>query len=535
MKALPISLQNLRDIVEGPCVYVDKTAFAYELVSKGKYYFLARPRRFGKSLFVDTLAEILKGNKELFKDYAICQTDYDWRPYPVLVFDFANIDSASPDEFKTVLDAVITRMAAEHGIVVEGPTLRFKLQVLVEELAKKHQKIVILVDEYDHPIVDNLDNPEVAEANRKTIKSFFTSFKSLSKYMRFVFITGISKFSQVSISSGLNNVKDITMNPAYAAIMGYTEEELQNNFAEHIQTIAAERGSTAADIMAEIKTWYNGYRFSEDEKRVYNPFSTLNYMDEKKPKSYWYNTGTPTFLIEELQKRPALTMSFSGITATQNQLTDARSIGSLDLPALMFQTGYLTIQDWTFDEILKTIVYTLDFPNEEVHQAFIQSLIEELGKLFPQEISASSLQLRTDLMALDLEAVVQTLNVQFAKIPYDAFRDAKEGFYQAMLLLCFEVAGLRTYGEVHTNLGRIDLVIQQPQHTFIFELKVDQPAAVALDQLHTRRYQERYLKDGKDIVAIAISFSTQTRNIAECKGGRYTPTGQLVQELPSIS
>ncbi|MEL6539619.1 MAG: PD-(D/E)XK nuclease domain-containing protein, partial [Bacteroidota bacterium] len=279
------------------------------------------------------------------------------------------------------------------------------------------------------------------------------------------------------------------------------------------------------------KEWYNGYRFTEDEIYVYNPFSTLNYMDEGKPKNYWYATSTPTFLIHEIQKRPAIAASLAPISASENQLTDARTIEDIELSTLMFQTGYLTIQHWEYDTILKTTIYHLNFPNEEVHQAFYQSLARELGKTAPQVIAQLAIQLQQELTTLDLASAVKTINIQFAKIPYNAFKDAKEGFYQAMLLLCLELSGLRTYGEVHTNLGRIDLVVQQPQHTFIFELKVDQPAAVALDQIHTKNYQERYLKDGKEIVAVAASFSTQTRNISEWKAGLYTAEGALVREL----
>ncbi|MEL6539683.1 MAG: AAA family ATPase, partial [Bacteroidota bacterium] len=479
--------------------------------------------------------EIFKGNKELFKACAIYQTDYTWPTYPVLSFDLANIQSASPEAFSIGLDTVITRMAAEQGILLEGPSIQFKLQVLIEELAKKYHQSVILVDEYDHPIVDNLDNPTVAEENRKTIKNFFTTFKSLNKYLRFVFITGISKFAQASISSGVNNLKNITMNPKYAAIMGYTEEELKTHFTEHLQLVAQQRGSTEEAIFTEVKEWYNGYRFSKAETYVYNPFSTLNYMDEQEPQSYWYTTGTPSFLIHEIQKRPAIATSLAPISASQNQLTDARTLEDIELSTLMFQTGYLTIRDWEYDTTLKTTIYHLNFPNEEVHQAFYQSLARDLGKTTPQVITQLAIKLQQEFTALDLASAIKTINIQFAKIPYDAFKDAKEGFYQAMLLLCLELSGLRTYGEVHTNLGRIDLVVQQPQHTFIFELKVDQPAAVALDQIHTKNYQERYLKDGKEIVAVAASFSTQTRNISVWKAGLYTAEGTLIRVLESAA
>ena len=255
-------------------------------------------------------------------------------------------------------------------------------------------------------------------------------------------------------------------------------------------------------------------------------------MRSREADSYWYSTGTPTFLIQEIQKRPSLTTALSGTSISHNALLDIRSIEDVDLGSLMFQTGYLTIQDWEWDKVLAETVYRLDFPNKEVHKAFYNSLVRDLGKLMPQSISEHAVQLQKELLSLDLSGAVQTLNIQLAKIPYDAFKDAKEGFYQALLLLCLELSGLKTYGEVHTNLGRIDLVVQQPKHTFIFELKVDQPAVVALDQIHRKRYQERYLKAGKEIVAVALSFSTKTRSIGQGQGGLYTAQGELIREIP---
>ncbi|MEL6412526.1 MAG: AAA family ATPase, partial [Bacteroidota bacterium] len=377
----------------------------------------------------------------------------------------------------------------------------------------------------------NLKRPEVANANRELLRDFFGTLKDLDHSIKFTFITGISRFSKVSLFSEANHLDDITMSPNYAAIAGYTEAELRQAFEEHIQAFARGRGASEEEVLTEIKEWYNGYRFSEGETYVYNPFSTLHYMKVQKPKGYWFASGTPNFLLHELQKQPQITTELSGINIPETQLSDSRSPEDLDLPALMFQTGYLTIKSWAWDETLSETIYHLDFPNREVYKAFFQSLIREFGKVAPQEISSVALQLRAAMEALDMTAVVQTLNIQLAKIPYDAFQHAKEGFYQAMLLLCFEISGLKTFGEVHTNLGRIDLVVQLPKHTFIFELKVDKKVAVALDQLHNKRYQERYLKDGKEIVAAAICLSTKDHNISAWKAGHYTAEGELIRKL----
>ncbi|MEL6412971.1 MAG: AAA family ATPase, partial [Bacteroidota bacterium] len=515
MKKLPIGIQNIQEIIEEGYVYIDKTSFAHHLITTGKHYFLSRPRRFGKSLFLDTLAEIFKGNKDLFKTYAIYQTDYDWKPYPVLSLSFSRIPCRTDEKLEQGLQRALKRIAKQHALAVDIHSAQEGLDALVSELVDKYDRqVVILIDEYDKPITANLKHLEVANANRELLRDFFGTLKDLDHAIKFTFITGISRFSKVSLFSEANHLKDVTMHPDYAAIAGYTEDELSQAFEEHIQAITRGRGVPENEILAEIKAWYNGYRFSRAATCVYNPFSTLNYMDEKEPKGYWFASGTPKFLIHELQKQPQVATEFSGINIPETQLSDSRSPEDLDLPALMFQTGYLTIKDWAWDATLEETVFSLDFPNKEVYKAFFQSLLREFGKVAPQEISSMALQLRAAMEALDMSAVVQTLNIQLAKIPYDAFQHAKEGFYQAMLLLCFEISGLKTFGEVHTNLGRIDLVVQLPKHTFIFELKVDKKVAVALDQLHNKRYQECYLKDGKEIVAAALCLSTKDHNIS---------------------
>ena len=539
MKELPVDIQHIDKILaKGRYVYVDKTPFAYQLITGGaSNFFLSRPRRFGKSLFLDTLAEIFKGNKELFKECAIYHSDYDWEPHPVLAIDLYRPPCRTANEFEESLKRAVHNLAKAHALSIEVPTAQEGLATLLTTLFEKHQQqVVVLVDEYDRPIVHNLARPAVAQANRELLGDFFGTFKSLSKYLRFLFITGISRFSKVSLFSEANHLDDISMYPQYATLMGYTEEELRAAFAEHIQAIAQARsqpGQSVSEeaVLSEIKQWYNGYRFSESEACVYNPFSTLKFMETQKAKSHWYSTGTPSFLIEQIKKHPASSVSLAGSNALESELADVSNLTEINLKALMFQTGYLTIQDWELDKGLEETVYRLNFPNKEVHKAFYNSLVRNLGKLLPQSISEQAVQLQKELLSLDLSGAVETLNIQFAKIPYDAFKEAKEGFYQAILLLCLELSGLKTCGEVHTNLGRIDLVVQQPKHTFIFELKVDQPAVVALDQIHRKRYQERYLKDGKEIVAVALSFSTKTRNIGEHKAGRYTQEGVLLEEL----
>ena len=297
MKNLPIGIQTIQEIITKDYIYVDKTQFALELIQTGKHYFLSRPRRFGKSLFVSTLKEIFKGNKALFEGCHIAASNYDWKPYPVLLLDFGNIANETPKELKVDLRDALNTIGEEQGIEVVKPSLQSQLKALIKALASK-ERVVVLIDEYDKPLIDNLHNLEVAEGNRRLLQDFFGALKSLDEYIEFTFITGVSKFSKVSLFSGANHLNDISMNTQYAAMMGYTQEELIECFDEHIQAIVQERNqqgepSTKEEVLAQIKDWYNGYRFSKAETYVYNPFSTLKYLAEKESNSYWFATGTP--------------------------------------------------------------------------------------------------------------------------------------------------------------------------------------------------------------------------------------------------
>ena len=292
MKKLPIGLQSIKKIRAKDCIYVDKTQFAFELIKGGaSYYFLSRPRRFGKSLFVSTLKEIFKGNKALFEGCHIAASNYDWKPYPVLSFNFGSIANKTSEKLERNLHEIITTISEEHSIKINVTSLEFRLEMLVKGLAK-NGRVVVLIDEYDKALIDNLHNQEVAEGNRRILQDFFGALKNLDEYIEFTFITGVSKFSKVSLFSGANHLKDISMDTRYAAMMGYTQEELIEYFGEHIEDIAQTRNqkgqaNSEEDILAEIKDWYDGYRFSEEEIYVYNPFSTLNYLDAKKANSYW--------------------------------------------------------------------------------------------------------------------------------------------------------------------------------------------------------------------------------------------------------
>ena len=533
MKNLPIGLQSIKKIRAKDCIYVDKTQFALDLIKNGTHYFLSRPRRFGKSVFVSTLAEIFKGNKALFEGCHIAASNYDWKPYPVLYLNLTKIPNETTQDLKASLQRVVGKMAKSYNLAIDIPSAQEGLVNLVEELSKK-ERVVVLIDEYDKPLIDNLHNQEVAEGNRRILQDFFGALKNLDEYIEFTFITGVSKFSKVSLFSGANHLNDISMSVQYAAMMGYTQEELTEYFGQYIQDIVQTRNrkdqaTSEEDILVEIKDWYNGYRFSEEEIYVYNPFSTLKYLAEKKPDSYWFATATPTFLVEELKKRPQEVTSLSQMLATQKDLSDISKITRITLPALLFQTGYLTIEDYN----VKLNAYQLDFPNKEVREAFFGSMLEELaeGELKSLEVSRMAKKLQESLSTLALETFVEIINDYFAKIPYAAYQHAKEGFYQAIFVICLELSGIHTQGEVATNKGRIDVLCQLSNMFYIFELKVDQDAAIAMRQAVNQEYSQLCRHQGKQIVVMGVSFSSKKRNIDTWQGELLDENGTLIRKL----
>ena len=524
MKKLPIGIQSIREILEEGYIYIDKTGFARDLIANGKHYFMSRPRRFGKSLFLNTLEEIFKGNKELFKSCQIYNSDYKWQEHPVLHFDLVRTESRDPIEFENVLKRKLQTMSSLMGISIESPTVQEGLESLITTLAEKN-RVVVLVDEYDSPIINNLKTPEIAEQNRDLLKAFFGTLKSLDRYLKFTFVTGVSKFSQVSLFSGPNNLTDITMDPRYAGMMGYTEEDLKASFNEHVEAIARKRGQKKEEIFEEIRTWYNGYRFSEKELSVYNPYSTLRFLSAEKAESYWYSTGTPSFLIDQVKKHPRSIVPLSGITASKPQLMDISSVEQIDLAALMFQTGYLTVSG--YDEVVNR--YQLDFPNQEVTEAFLETLINNFANIDP----TLSMECQETLENHDLNVFFDQIKTTLSSFPYQLFVKATESTYQGMLLGILKGMGFGVYGEKLTNLGRIDLVIEMPKTTYVLELKLDSSPENALTQILEKKYHEQFLQKGKEIALVGVNFSSKSRNIESWKASLYTASGDFIREIHS--
>ena len=531
MKNLPIGLQSIKKIRAKDCIYVDKTQFALDLIKNGTHYFLSRPRRFGKSVFVSTLEEIFKGNKALFEGCHIAASNYDWKPYPVLYLDFGRITNETTEDLKIHLHEIITTISEEHSIKINVTSLEFRLEMLVKGLAK-NGRVVVLIDEYDKPLIDNLHNQEVAEGNRRLLQDFFGALKSLDEYIEFTFITGISKFSKVALFSGANHLEDISMDAQYAAMMGYTQEELVQYFGQYVQAIVQKKNqqgkpSAEEEVLAEIKDWYNGYRFSEEEIYVYNPFSTLNYFRKKKADSYWFATGTPAFIVYELKKRYQEAVSVSQMLATQDDLADIHEVDAIPLPALLFQAGYLTIQDYQVD----LDAYQLDFPNKEVRKGFFISMLTVLGKLQSLKVTRMADKVQESLSTLDLDAFFLIIKTHFSKITYHTYQHDKEGPYQALFLTFLELSGIHTQSEIATNRGRIDVLCQLSNMFYIFELKVDQRADKAMEQILDQEYSQICRHQGKQIVVMGVSFSSKKRSIDTWQGELLDENGTLIRKL----
>lgn len=497
------------------------------------YFFISRPRRFGKSLFLNTLQEVFGGNKELFKECEIYSSDYDWKRCPVVSLDFSKIANNTPDELKTALKIRLEIIAKEYNISIITADIQVALDTLIVELSKKYKsKVVVLIDEYDKPIIDHLDDLSIAQKNKGVLKGFFGTLKGVDAELRFIFVTGISRFSRVSLFSGLNNLKDITIDPKYAGIMGYIEEELKVNFQDHIKNIIKTRTqqgniTSEEDIVGEIRSWYNGYRFSKNDLCVYNPFSTLNFLDKQETGGYWYSTGTPSFLIDALKKHPESMVALDGTVATEEELMDISRLEKIDLTALMYQTGYFTIKG--YNSISKR--YHLGLPNEEVRSAFIHSLIQNFAPIINlrafQETVKALEEHQPDLLFKQIE-------IGLSSFAYQVFVDAKERTYQAMLLSMLFGMGFDPLSEKATNTGRIDVVLEVPKTTYILELKLNDSAEKALQQIHEKEYFKPYTHKGKQIVIIGANFSSELRNVSDWKGELLSASGEKIKDLHQI-
>ncbi len=532
MKNLPIGIPSIENIINQNYVYVDKTDIIYKLITKGKYYFLSRPRRFGKSLLLTTLEAIFKGNKELFKNCHIYNTDYAWSKHPVIYFDFARISVANPEELAAGLQKVLKETALSYNRTIECPNLREGLVNLVMELSELG-RVVVLIDEYDSPLIDHLEQLDIAQGNQAVLKNFYGTLKGLDKQLQFVFATGVTKFSKVSLFSGFNNLKDITLHPDYATLLGYTASDLQNFLGGQVRQVAEKRRSMGADgateqaIFAEMKEWYNGYRFAWGAEPVYNPHSTLNFLDTGMIENYWCETGTTTLLVQQVRKQPSSVMKFGRLVAQRSNLLDINDLTQLDLVPLMWQSGYLTIQG--YEQASRD--YRLDFPNREVREAFFEVLVQKFAKLEVQTVNEVAVRCKEYLERRELSLFIGIIRSLFAAIPSTLFAKQSEAFYHALFLVLLRAMDITVQAEVMTGLGRLDLIIEMESFIYILELKLDKDADTALEQTIEKDYKLPFVIKEKDVIAMGIDFNSEGRNISDCKAITYHKDGSEKREI----
>jgi hypothetical protein len=503
MKLLPIGIQTFKSIIEGGYLYIDKTKNIYNLVKNSKgTYFLSRPRRFGKSLLLSVLEEIFLGNKELFKGLWIYNAEFTWKKHPVIRFDFSKQKAKEPQVLIEFINNQLNYIAEKHSVILSRNQYYERFEELIQKLSTQ-EKVVILIDEYDKPIIDHLENTELAKEMREVMKGFFTILKGNDEHIRFLLLTGVSKFSKAGVFSNLNQLSDITLWDDYSSLLGITEEELINSFSEHITGFAEREKISREELIEKIRFWYNGYKFSPDGISVYNPFSTLLLFESKRFQHHWFETGTPEFLVKLIIDKQYDIME---IPLQVEELSfSSYEVDDLSLTPLLLQTGYLTIKD--YDKEL--MYYTLDYPNYEVRHAFITYLIKKFRK---NEFSGSIIiKLINAVQNEELDKCILILREVFTGIDYD-LHIPLEKYYQTIFYLIFTMLGFKIKAEVKTNLGRIDAVIES-KSIYIFEFKMNGSKEEALKQIKDKKYYEKYKTKGKPIYIIGAEF--KDRNIGE--------------------
>ena len=514
-RQLPIGIQSFRRIREQDCYYVDKTPHIRRLVDSGDFYFLSRPRRFGKSLLVDTLRELFEGNEPLFRGLHIHEP-WDWSVrHPVVRLSFGGKYNEPGDVERSVLNQLVW-IEEENQLEPSDPasTGPERLQDILRRLHRTTgQQVVVLVDEYDKPILDVIDHPEMATANRDYLRGFYGIIKDSAAHVRFVFVTGVSMFSRVSLFSGLNNLDNISLDPEFATICGYTDRNLDTVFAPELPGLDRDR----------IREWYNGYHWLGDEK-LYNPFDLLLLFRKRRFKPHWFETGSPTFLFRMMTERKVSPMELEN-RVTDEELVSNFDIDHISIDALLLQTGYLTITD--MEEDGAQTFYTLDYPNLEVRQSLNQGLLGFLGRQ-GKEVSDRGKELGRLLAANDFDAFADRLRSFFAGIPYQwqgTHGPARyEAWYAGMLYACFRTIGLDLRVEDSSGRGRADMVVLHGGQVFVFEFKMadgegdgDSTAQSAIEQIQSKGYAEKYRDRGEPVHLVGVAFDRSLRNLAAVK------------------
>lgn len=512
----PIGIQTFSEIVSGDYLYVDKTALVYDLAHYAKFQFLSRPRRFGKSLFVSTLQAYFEGKKELFKGLFIDKMEKEWTAYPVIHIDMSASKYYSLENLNATLDYLLSRYEEAYHIIVpsmykDAYNIRL-IHIIQEAYRQTGQKVVVLIDEYDAPMHDTANDRVLQREMREVMRNFFSPLKQQEGNLRFVFITGISKFSQLSIFSELNNLKILTMKDEYATVCGFTEEELESNFKESIDALAEANGMNYVQALAELRAQYDGYHFSAKSPGVYNPFSIINALDDKRFNNYWFSSATPTFLIELLKNRGIDMLQLDEIWTSESRFDVPTDEISDPIPVL-YQSGYLTIKEYS--PIRKQ--YRLGFPNEEVRKGFSESLYRYYASDGLERYDALVAAYNENVVLNnDMESFLPHLKTFYDKFPYSLVNN-NERHYQAVMYTIFAMLGADINPEYQTSNGRIDLLLKTAKGIYIFELKVNKDSQVAVNQIADNHYADAFADDSRDVYQVGINFSKDQRTMDDWK------------------
>lgn len=521
MKRLPVGRQNFEALIKENLLYVDKTRQVYNLINSGKLYFLSRPRRFGKSLLISKLTYLFSGRKDLFKGLYIHEkTDYDWKDFPVLQFNFSAY-GYKVEILKEELSREIHEYAKKFEVELSSISLATELRTLIEGIAEKGKSVVLLIDEYDKPIVDFLQEPDKAKINQSILKDFFSPLKDLDLqgHLHFLFITGVSKFSKVSLFSDLNNLTDLSINRLSDDLVGITQEELLANFSAYIEIAVQHFKLPEAQLLEDIKFWYNGYAYNPDI-RLYNPFSLLNFFNGRHFGNFWFATGTPTFLVESIRDKSLQPHDFEQITVPET-FFDKYSLRNLDVIGLLFQTGYLTIKKATTRG--HRTKYTLGYPNEEVRLSMVHNLVEAFTYKTSSIVGNAMLKMEEGLEEGRLNQFIDQLEVLLSDISYHLLPRKKtskqsefevwEGYFHTIIYLVTSFMGLHVQAEITKHQGRLDLLVETDDFLYLMEFKLDEPVQNAIQQIKDRKYAAAYKNSPKTVYLVGIGFSKEERNV----------------------
>ena len=508
-RKLPIGIQTFSDIRTQGYIYVDKTALVWQIANSGKPYFMSRPRRFGKSLLLSTFEAYLEGREDLFEGLAIEALEEKWEKHAVLHLDLNAEKYDTIESLNAILSYQLTQWEAVYGKGEDEYTLTNRFKGVIQRAYEQTGKgVVVLVDEYDKPLLQCMHNEELLEDYRTILKAFYGVLKSLDRYLRFIFLTGVTKFSQVSVFSDLNQLNDISMDYDSGTLCGITHEELVGNFSPEIDMLAKVNGLSKEEAVEQMTRQYDGYHFHPNAVGVYNPFSVLNAFYKKEFGNYWFQTGTPTFLVNSLLKSDYdLRTLMDGVETPAINFTEYRAEANNPIP-LIYQSGYLTIKE--YDKEFK--MYTLGFPNDEVRYGFLNFLVPFYTTVTDDKKSFYIGKFVQELRSGETDSFMQRLETFFADFPYE-LNDKTERHYQVVLYLIFKLMGQFTQAEVRSAKGRADAIVQTPKFVYVFEFKLNGTAEEALQQINDKGYDAPFKSDNRQIVKVGVEFSTETRNV----------------------